>query len=144
MFWLSAKDWPTVHRTFVESFLLSALGEGFGWRLRSHSRDGCLRPLNSPRAWRFGSRRRKYTRRRCLFHREHYTFGECFVSAHGEFSKKFHIFESKLFPWSTYTHTIYMFKIGTILSLFAIFNNFTSFFVFVSYTSDMNCNCIKS
>jgi hypothetical protein len=24
------KDWPTVNRTFAESFLLSALGEGFG------------------------------------------------------------------------------------------------------------------
>jgi hypothetical protein len=30
MFWLSAKVWPTVNSTFVESFLLSALSEGFG------------------------------------------------------------------------------------------------------------------
>jgi hypothetical protein len=30
MFWLSAKDWPTVKSPFAESFLLSALGEGFG------------------------------------------------------------------------------------------------------------------
>jgi hypothetical protein len=28
--WLSAKDWPTVISTFAESFLSSALGEGFG------------------------------------------------------------------------------------------------------------------
>jgi hypothetical protein len=27
---LSAKDWPTVNNPFAESFLLSALGEGFG------------------------------------------------------------------------------------------------------------------
>jgi hypothetical protein len=89
------------------------------------------------------SAKKKHTTQK-HFHREHYTFGECFVSAHGEFSKKIYIFESKLFPWSTYTRTIYMFKIGTILSLLAIFNNFTSFFVFVSYMSDMNCKCIKS
>jgi hypothetical protein len=43
--------------------------------------------------------------------------------------KKLHIFEPKLFPCSTYTHTMYMFKIGAILSLFAIFNNFTSLYV---------------
>jgi hypothetical protein len=30
MFWLSAKGWPTVKSRFAESFLLSALGEGFG------------------------------------------------------------------------------------------------------------------
>jgi hypothetical protein len=30
MFWLSAKDWPTVYSHFAESFLLSAIGEGFG------------------------------------------------------------------------------------------------------------------
>jgi hypothetical protein len=65
--WLSAKDWPTVNSTFAESFLPSALGERFGWRLRSRSRHGRLRPLNSPRAWRFGSRRRKNTRRRNTF-----------------------------------------------------------------------------
>jgi hypothetical protein len=91
------KDWPTVNSTFAESFLLSALGEGFGWRLRSHSRDDRLRPLNSPRAWRLGSRRSKYTRRRCHFHREHCTFGECFVSAHGEFSKKISHFRVQTF-----------------------------------------------
>jgi hypothetical protein len=28
--WLSAKDWPTVNSTLAESFLPSALGEGFG------------------------------------------------------------------------------------------------------------------
>jgi hypothetical protein len=49
-FWLSAKVWPTVNSTVAESFLLSALGEGFGWRLPSSSRDGRPRPLNSPRA----------------------------------------------------------------------------------------------
>jgi hypothetical protein len=27
---LSAKDWPTVNNPFAESFLLYALGEGFG------------------------------------------------------------------------------------------------------------------
>jgi hypothetical protein len=46
------------------------------------------------------------------------------------FQKELHIFEPKLFPCSTYTHTMYMFKIGAILSLFAIFNNFTSLYVF--------------
>jgi hypothetical protein len=30
MFWLSAKGWPAVKSPFAESFLLSALGEGFG------------------------------------------------------------------------------------------------------------------
>jgi hypothetical protein len=30
MFWLSVKEWPTVKSPFAESFLLSALGEGFG------------------------------------------------------------------------------------------------------------------
>jgi hypothetical protein len=30
MFWLAAKDWPTVNSPFAKSFLLSALGEGFG------------------------------------------------------------------------------------------------------------------
>jgi small neutral amino acid transporter SnatA (MarC family) len=39
---------------------------------------------------------------------------------------------------------MYMFKIDAILSLFAIFNNFTSLYVFFSYTSDMNGKCIKS
>jgi hypothetical protein len=61
-----------------------------------------------------------------------------------KFSRKLNIFEFKLFTCSTYTHTMYMFKIGTILSLFAIFNNFSSFYIFFSYTPDMNCRCIKS
>jgi hypothetical protein len=30
MFWLSAKDPPTVKSPFAESFFLLALGEGFG------------------------------------------------------------------------------------------------------------------
>jgi hypothetical protein len=30
MFWLSAKDSPTVKSPFAESFFLLALGEGFG------------------------------------------------------------------------------------------------------------------
>jgi hypothetical protein len=33
------------------------------------------------------SAKKKHTTQK-HFHREHYTFGECFVSAHGEFSKK--------------------------------------------------------
>jgi hypothetical protein len=47
-----------------------------------------------------------------------------------KFSKKLHIFNPKLFPSSTYTHTMFMLKIGAVLSLFAIFNNFTSLYVF--------------
>ena len=37
-----------------------------------------------------------------------------------------------------------MFKSGTISTQFAIFNNFTSFYVILSYASDMNGKCMKS
>jgi hypothetical protein len=134
-----------VQSPFTKSILLSALGEGLSWRRHPCNHKGHLHPLNSPRARRMWLLVKKYARRREHFRWEHYIFGECIDSSHGEFfKKKLHIFEFKLFPWSTYTHTMYMFKIGSILSLFAIFNNFTSFFVFVSYMSDMNGKCIKS
>jgi hypothetical protein len=84
MVWLSAKDWPTVKRPFAESFLLSALGEGFSCRRHRRNRNVRLRPLNSPRARRTWPSAKKYTPRRRHFHREHCIFGECFVSAHGK------------------------------------------------------------
>jgi hypothetical protein len=88
MVWLSAKRWPTVKRPFVESFLLSALGEGFSCRRHQHNRNGRLRPLDSPRTRHMWLSVKKYTWRGGHFHREHCIFGECFVSAHGKFSKK--------------------------------------------------------
>jgi hypothetical protein len=39
---------------------------------------------------------------------------------------KNHFFTSNFFLFSTYTYTKLMLKFGTILTLFAIFNNFTS------------------
>jgi hypothetical protein len=59
------------------------------------------------------------------------------------FQKTSHFFTSNFFLLNIHSYK-YMFKIGDILSLFAIFNNFTSFYVIFSYTSDMNCKCMKS
>jgi hypothetical protein len=97
MVWLSAKRWPTVKRPFVESFLLSALGEGFSCRRHQHNRNGRLRPLDSPRTRHMWLSVKKYTWRGGHFHREHCIFGECFVSAHGKFSKKNFTFSSPNF-----------------------------------------------
>jgi hypothetical protein len=78
-----------VNNPFAESFLLSALGEGFGWRLRSRSRHGRLRLLNSLRAWRFGSRRRKNTRRRNTFTESIITSVSVLFLLTANFPKKF-------------------------------------------------------
>jgi hypothetical protein len=57
---------------------------------------------------------------------------------------KNHFLKSKLFVSSTCIYTKLMFKFGTILAMFAIFNDFITFYVIFSYISDMNCKCIKS
>jgi hypothetical protein len=56
---------------------------------------------------------------------------------------KIHLFTSNFFLSSTYTYTKLNLKFDTILTLFAIFNNFTSFLGIFSHTYDMNCKCMK-
>jgi hypothetical protein len=126
-----------------EETLLRELS-AFSCRRDQRNRNGRLRPLHSPSARHTWLSAKKTHGAGALPPRAlHLRWVFC-VHSRRIIQKKLHIFESKLFPWSTYTHIMYMFKIGTILSLFAIFTNFTSFFVFVSYTSDMKCKCIKS
>jgi hypothetical protein len=56
---------------------------------------------------------------------------------------KNHFFTSIFFLSSTYTCTKLMLKFDTILTLFAIFNNFTFFLDNFSHTFDKNYKCIK-
>jgi hypothetical protein len=67
------------------------------WRRHPRDRNGRLRPLNSPRAWRMCLSAKKYTRRMNHYHRELYIFIECIYSAHDEFSQKNFTFSSSNF-----------------------------------------------
>jgi hypothetical protein len=71
-------------------------------------------------------------------------FAESFFLALGEVIFKKSFFTFKLFLSSTCTYTKDMFKFDAILSLFAIFKSFNSFYVIFSSRSDMNYKCMKS
>jgi hypothetical protein len=89
---LSAKGWPTVKSPFAESFLLSALGEGFScWRHR-RNRNGRLRSLNSPRARRTWLSAKKNTRRRGTFTESIKSSVSVLCLLTANFPKKLHIF----------------------------------------------------
>jgi hypothetical protein len=57
-------------------------------------------------------------------------FAKCNFLTPGKENFKNHFFASNFFLSSTYTYTKLMLKFGTILPRFAIFKNFTSFYVF--------------
>jgi hypothetical protein len=59
--------------------------------------------------------------------RQRFLYQVQFFLTPGKENLKNHFFASNFFLSSTYTYTKLMLKFGIILTLFAIFNNFTSF-----------------
>jgi hypothetical protein len=93
----------------------------------------CLESGSLPRAKQKALGTEKNTRQRFLYQEPtgwlsaKNFFAKCNFLTLGKENLKNHFFASNFFLSSTYIYTKLMLKFGIILTLFAIFNNFTSF-----------------